>query len=876
MAAGVVSISQRKAHKAHFAAPSSERRKIMSASLSKELRAEYNTRSLPVRRDDEVKIVRGTYKGREGRIVTSQRKHFRIFVEGVSRDKGNGATVPIPVHPSNVQLTKLKLDKDRKATLARKAGKASEDAEMKAQGLKLPVPEWLCSMPSSLPLRSPPLLDQYYAPFSRRSSTASLYSLGSPGGPRRLSIRTPTLGTPSPSGNVGGLLRLRGRWRKVAAGVSLVLVVAALLYVATDSKSLGEGRSAGRFMRAGGFGLDYMGRDDDGSGDGQPQQRLAPVSLAGGTSRLCLLIPWRRECEDEARRTRDPFEGLAFREVDGHLLYPAQLARPRMLPGRPNEKPPPPVDVERQPHPIHHLVRQGRKEWKAKVARQSKTVQSAIDEYERRYKRRPPRGFQDWVKFALDNDFVMIDEFDDMMRRVEPFLAVKPSTLVQRHQKIQFDQDFWIQDKTFTIELKRRGAHVEAHGPMNGANERTEQMIELLGGIAKFLPDMNVTFTGHDVPWIVQSGEARQRHIDAARAGELLSDEEAEDPLDSWEFDGWAQICPPDSPLRRVPAYDDRIRTGRIYSEPKERSFIKDHVAAADLCRHPETQAIHGFTAWPGPRPGHLYPLFVSSMTSMHSDLLTPPLDQYNRSLGHDPEWKDKKYDAVVWRGTTTGADLNLEHMRKWSQRPRLCRLPFESGKVVLPMAYTDSTDPLSYGPVTSETLRKQALAQEWFDFRFLGKPQQCGDPEVCAEFEKDFLWDEWMTPDEQNEYKYVIDVDGNGWSGRFHRLMSSNSLVLKSTIFPEWYSEMIQPWVHYVPIATDYSDLWTTMAFFMGDENGKGAHDELAEEIAAEGKRWTETHWRHIDMEIYMYRLLLEYARMMNRDDENPTSWDM
>lgn len=55
---------------------------------------------------------------------------------------------------------------------------------------------------------------------------------------------------------------------------------------------------------------------------------------------------------------------------------------------------------------------------------------------------------------------------------------------------------------------------------MNGANERTEQMIELLGGIAKFLPDMNVTFTGHDVPWIVQSGEARQRHVDAARAGE--------------------------------------------------------------------------------------------------------------------------------------------------------------------------------------------------------------------------------------------------------------------------------------------------------------------------------------------------------------------
>ncbi|POY75173.1 hypothetical protein BMF94_1805 [Rhodotorula taiwanensis] len=134
MAAGVVSISQRKAHKAHFAAPSSVRRVIMSAPLSKELRAEHGTRSIPIRKGDEVKIVRGTYKGREGVVTTCQRKNFRIFVEGVSRDKGNGATVPIGVNASNVVINKLKLDKDRKNILSRKgaAAKKSEDVEMKA------------------------------------------------------------------------------------------------------------------------------------------------------------------------------------------------------------------------------------------------------------------------------------------------------------------------------------------------------------------------------------------------------------------------------------------------------------------------------------------------------------------------------------------------------------------------------------------------------------------------------------------------------------------------------------------------------------------------------------------------------------------------
>ncbi|GAA6000003.1 hypothetical protein JCM10207_006008 [Rhodosporidiobolus poonsookiae] len=118
--AGTVSISSRKAHKAHFDAPSSIRRKIMSAPLSKELREKHNTRSIPIRKDDEVKIVRGTYKGREGKITQVSRKSWSIAVDRVEREKGSGAAVPIKIHPSKVQVIALKLDKDRQAILDRK------------------------------------------------------------------------------------------------------------------------------------------------------------------------------------------------------------------------------------------------------------------------------------------------------------------------------------------------------------------------------------------------------------------------------------------------------------------------------------------------------------------------------------------------------------------------------------------------------------------------------------------------------------------------------------------------------------------------------------------------------------------------------------
>lgn len=47
-------------------------------------------------------------------------------------------------------------------------------------------------------------------------------------------------------------------------------------------------------------------------------------------------------------------------------------------------------------HPIYDLIERAEKDWAAKVKRQSKTLDEAVTEYERRYKRAPPKGFDDW------------------------------------------------------------------------------------------------------------------------------------------------------------------------------------------------------------------------------------------------------------------------------------------------------------------------------------------------------------------------------------------------------------------------------------------------------------------------------------------------
>uniref|UniRef100_F7D5P5 KOW domain-containing protein n=1 Tax=Monodelphis domestica TaxID=13616 RepID=F7D5P5_MONDO len=99
-----VTSDRSKNRKRHFNAPSHIRRKIMSSPLSKELRQKYNVRSMPIRKDDEVQVVRGHYKGQQiGKVVQVYRKKYVIYIERVQREKANGTTVHVGIHPSKIR-----------------------------------------------------------------------------------------------------------------------------------------------------------------------------------------------------------------------------------------------------------------------------------------------------------------------------------------------------------------------------------------------------------------------------------------------------------------------------------------------------------------------------------------------------------------------------------------------------------------------------------------------------------------------------------------------------------------------------------------------------------------------------------------------------
>ena len=96
---------------------------MMSCHLSKDLNDKYKVRAIPVRKGDQVKIVRGHFKTREGKVQTVYRRRRCIYIEKIVREKLNGQQSQIPIIPSNCVITALKLDKDRKAILDKKKKK---------------------------------------------------------------------------------------------------------------------------------------------------------------------------------------------------------------------------------------------------------------------------------------------------------------------------------------------------------------------------------------------------------------------------------------------------------------------------------------------------------------------------------------------------------------------------------------------------------------------------------------------------------------------------------------------------------------------------------------------------------------------------------
>lgn len=122
-----------------------------------------------------------------------------------------------------------------------------------------------------------------------------------------------------------------------------------------------------------------------------------------------------------------------------------------------------------------------------------------------------------------------------------------------------------------------------------------------------------------------------------------------------------------------------------------------------------------------------------------------------------------------------------------------------------------------------------------------------------------------WSDKDRPLRSKLVFDLDGNGISGRYYKLLASKSVPLKQTLLREWHDERLVPWVHYIPISQGMEEVPEIVAYLTGTETG----ERLARQVAEEGRQWFGKALREVDRGVYIYRLFLELARLQDVERE-------
>lgn len=493
----------------------------------------------------------------------------------------------------------------------------------------------------------------------------------------------------------------------------------------------------------------------------------------------------------------------------------------------------------------------------------SKTLEEACREYERRYRRLPPLGFDKWWAYVQENQVQLPDEYDQIYDDLEPYWGMNPTDLqgIQRDWEAHADsytvgkdaQDDSIVMLNYTLPGNAGVKHELAEGAF--------QIMELLEDVEKHIPPFRAVFSPHDNPNLPTDYELREMALDAAASGRFIN---INNPPE-YKLHGWISACDPLSPAWRDPIKWDAAPPPRT-----KKTFIYNHREAMDPCQHPDLLVNHGqfLSHHIGPVPHRvLIPQFSYCPTLLHHDIMAAmPINWVEDILprSFDPEWDEKYDDRLQWRGTNTGIWHDEDTLWPLSQRSRLVEWAtnaYHENVTVLP-APKDNKRAVGGGV----TVRKAKYSSSMLDVAFANAPLSCA-PKTCEllkgvfEFRKPH---DWKTA---GKYKYIIDVDGNGWSSRFKRLITSNSLIFKSTIYPEWFTDRIEPWVHYVPVQNDLSDLFDSLVFFRGDPTGTNAHDDMARKIAYAGRAWSKKFWRKEDLTAYMFRLFLEYARVMSTE---------
>ncbi|EKV06135.1 Lipopolysaccharide-modifying protein [Penicillium digitatum] len=549
----------------------------------------------------------------------------------------------------------------------------------------------------------------------------------------------------------------------------------------------------------------------------------------------------------------------------------------------------------RDEHPIVDLMREANRNWRKYDDGRSKSFRQTVAKYRDTHGRHPPPGFKEWYMFARKNKAHNVDDFQQITGDLRPFWAVPPAGIRQMAAKLQCS------DGIAGVQIRNKNV---VYSP--GEGWRVETLRSSVKRIARYLPDMDIALNIMDQPRVMVSFEETQEYLRTeALTRSLPSDArdgftqgmnylyEEDSNIESNADPSWFSIagkpymdfaresCDPHSPARNDNiTVEDADKLYKSYSG----GFVTNFTASSDLCTvGPVLGKNHGFlfSASSNLVTRKLIPVFSECKVSVNNDILFPANmyfmndKRYTYNSRHDYEWRDKA-DTLLWRGVTSGgvqlAD-NWQHMH----RQRFVHITNHTDVRSETVSILSESSMGHYR--TYPNFYPSKFSLDHFD---VGFTEAWGCIPDCSFYDDVWTYKEPQDFSEQFKAKYLVDIDGHSFSGRWRAFQLSKSLGIKATIFREWHDSRLFPWRHFIPMDNRYDDLYGLMTYFLGldpqaspvdaltsSEPYIKKHDFEAEVIASQSRKWAQHALRDEDLDIYLYLLLLEYGRIIddNRD---------
>lgn len=547
-------------------------------------------------------------------------------------------------------------------------------------------------------------------------------------------------------------------------------------------------------------------------------------------------------------------------------------------------------------HPIATLIDLAtveHEQW-ASQAHRSKSLAEAVVQYRQRYKRDPPPNFDKWYSFATTKSSIVMDDYDNIEQDLAPFSSFNPDDLRLRTATVLATHEA-------VGGLRIREGKTEVITNVSDTHSwMMDGVTTMIQEFAEFLPDMDIAFNLNDEPRVAVPYDRIQDALqnpqpyptpEPSRPPKDFSVDRAKKWLDLQQirvdpqffedaklkpsFQTYGSIaCPPDSRARKERHWQTRTFCHTCTQPHALGAFVANWTISADPCHQPDIANLHGMHLSPAALMAthDIVPIFSQSRAPGYADIRYPSPWNYMGKTKYefdekypDPRFHDKK-DILFWRGATTEG-LTTAGSWKGMLRQRLVHhLGNETARHPILLPKADHSGQFEY--VLKRTTDIRRYLETKTDVRLTNEIVRCAGQD-CIDQKREFGFGETVDFRQHWRYRYLFDADGAGFSGRFLPFLKSNSVVFKARIFHEWYEGRLTAWKHFVPVDLRLHDLYSSLAFFGGygvearNKRMMEGNTKMAEAIARQSKVWTEKVLRKEDMEIYMFRLLLEWGRL-------------